>query len=64
MRREVKIEYGRSELCYFDWSSQPSVEECNKSINSNRKYFLDSKQEEQDMTVGTTLSKEGLYQLK
>lgn len=57
MRREVKIECGRSELCYFDWSSQPPEEECNKSINL-RKYFLDSKQEEQDMTVGTALSKD------
>lgn len=64
MRREVKIECGQSELCYFDWSSQPPVEECNKLINLNRKYFLYSKQEEQDMTVSTTLSKERLYQLK
>lgn len=48
LRREGTVERGGSELCRFDEASQHPMKGCSKSVILNIKYFLDSKQEEQE----------------
>lgn len=48
LRREGKVERGWLELRRFDSASQHPVKECSQSVTLNTKYFLDSKQEEQE----------------